>query len=516
MKIVIQHQDEFPSKIREAIQFHIAPPERQANIVLSEIKSAIRQYFFGRSIGLDSSSDEWHGPNKDIDLGEEVEVAARLFPTVLTEKEEDVFPIFLLMTCPQAVCFVPIVASVVLQSKHSFFTESNLMYYIQRTLFHNRGDESDRLAFSITTIIGQQGGMTLTRTEDCTILRKPSVEYDEACLSALIQMRDSGLVSQHELYELLSHLFDFWNSTKTKELLKDADVLGFFQTRFQLLLDWQPSLLDSYGSEKHVYWNREYPKNEGFWLTLISKFDTYEEEVMDPIIRMVCKYGLSHYPRELGFIFSHNYVNMYMRSDMKATRQKAMKRIYEIGREEIATKMRENHKVIGQWVYSVAKNTAIFSADELALQRNWFPDDYVKRKVPPDGLYALIRSDPIRALTQSRINMTTVPWSLGIVGGKKIVELYIHCLLERRYARFESTGTETLSIRFIVIVNAQSTLFYGPVKLYRTAYSIYVAASTSDTSHLAIRSIQFMVLVDVWSTPQQSFFGSSIGYLLYK
>jgi len=405
VKLVTKHRDEFPLKIREAIQFYIAPPERPADIVISEIKSAIKQYFFGRPIGLDSSSDEWHGPNKDFDSEEEVELAARFCPTVLMEREEeseeDVPQILVLMTCPQAVCFLPTIVTRVVHD--DIFRKTNLMYLIQRTLLHNRGNNSDRLTFPITIITEQPGGKNFIYTSVYSIIRKSSVEYDEACLYALMEIKDSGFVPQNESYELLSHLFDFWNSTKTKELLKDADALEFFQKRFQLLLDWNPSLLDHYGSKNVIFWNRrKYPKNEGFWVTLISKFDTHDDKVMDPIIRMICKHGLSHYPRELGFIFSQNYVNMYMRSDLKAVRQKAMKRIYEIGREEIATKMRENNKIIRQWVYAVATNTAVFSGDELLLQRSWFPHGYMTKKVSPDGLYALIRSDPIGALIQSR------------------------------------------------------------------------------------------------------------------
>mmetsp|Transcript_9543 Transcript_9543/g.19761 ORF Transcript_9543/g.19761 Transcript_9543/m.19761 type:complete len:203 (+) Transcript_9543:256-864(+) len=187
-------------------------------------------------------------------------------------------------------------------------------------------------------------------------------------------MKKLFLLHRCDLPRLLSKLFDLWNSNHRRELLKDADMLDFFQTRFQLLLDWDPSLLKDYGSKNLLDWNeslrREYHTNEGFWVSLISTFDRHDEKIMEPIIRMICKHGLSHYPRELGFIFSQNYVHMYMRSDGKATRKKAMKRIYEIGREEVATKMTENKTVVRQCAVSCYSNVVGFPT---ALSTRKFP-----------------------------------------------------------------------------------------------------------------------------------------------
>ncbi len=437
IELITKHQDEFPSKIREVVQIAVAPPERGSNTVLWEIKYAVKQFFWGRPILLNlvsaeerygpdknvDTEEERYGPDNNVDTEEEVEVAARYFPSVLmekdghrspiapapanwTEQDELLFPILVLTTFPRTVFFVPIVTKVALESNPFLFAENNVLDGIRLALFNNRGDCSDRLKFSITTVTNREDGSTIISRGDCSIRRKPSVKLDEACLSALIRMRKLFLLHQCDLPRLLSKLFDLWNSNQRRELLKDADMLGFFRTRFQLLLDWDSSLLKDYGSKNLLDWNeslrREYHTNEGFWVSLISKFDEHNEKVIDPIIRMICKHGLSYHPRELGFIFSQNYVHMYMRSDVKATRKKAMKRIYEIGREAISTKMTENKTIVRQWVYAVATNTAILSADELLLQRSWFPDGFINKKVSVDGLYALIRSDPVAALIHDR------------------------------------------------------------------------------------------------------------------
>ena len=54
------------------------------------------------------------------------------------------------------------------------------------------------------------------------------------------------------------------------------------------------------------------------------------EKIIDPVIQTACKVSLAHYPKELGFMFSQQYVHDGLRPNMRLRREHAQQKIFEI------------------------------------------------------------------------------------------------------------------------------------------------------------------------------------------
>ena len=347
LDLIIEYRDCFPSELQETISIM---EDESSMIVFSTIQAAIKDY-----LSKKATWGEWYGLDKDVDTHDQAEVVIRLFPTVLYELRDNLSPTCFLMTSSKAVSFVPLFLK--LGSRE--FQDSGVQPIV------------NRVPYNFSEVYLQQiiAGLLCNNSWNRDGNKENSAELDKESLQALKHCREIGLVQRGEMFCMLDYLFVFWNAKEyyfdDYRSEDDVEFVGeFFQKRFKLVLDWGPFLLESYMLK------------DGFWVCLSNIHENSNEKVIDPVIRTACQVSLSHYPKELGFMFSQQYVHDSLRPNMRMRRELAQQKIFKIGREEITKAMRQNKVPIKEWVRAVASN----------------------EKIPPDGLYALIRSDPIGAI----------------------------------------------------------------------------------------------------------------------
>ena len=337
LRIIIKYRGIFPSELQPAISYAEDLSKGPPKTAFEGIQSVAMAFF---SDGT-RKSKEWHGLNKSIDTEDQAEVAILFFPDVLFKLRDGRDPICWLASSPKAVCFVPLL----LRLGHCGF------------------GTKVRYSFSENCLRNVKRCLLCNNSWHWVDIKIYSEELDRESLLALIHLKDIGFVYRDEYFSLLNCLLTFWNNTENYFDGHDADFVTFFQTRFKLLLDWAPFLIENY------------MMNDDFWIE-VSCFHAHNDEVIEPVIRTVCKVALSHYPMELGLMFSQRYFDKYVRPELRERREKAQKIIFDIGREEITRAMKHNKAVIKDWVYAVATND----------------------RISPDGLYMLIRCDPIGVL----------------------------------------------------------------------------------------------------------------------
>lgn len=348
---IVEYRDCFPSELQDDISTAEAlSKENSALLVFRTIQSAIKKYLSNKP-----SWGEWFGLDKDTDTHDQAEVVIRLFPPVLYELRDSLSPTCFLMTSAKAVSFVPLFLK--LGSRE--LQDPGIRPIV------------NRVPYNFSEVYLQQiiAGLLCNNSWNRDGNKQNHAQLDKESLQALIRAKEIGLVQRGEIFCMLDYLFVFWNAKEYyfDDYRNDNDVeyvREFFQKRFKLVLDWGPFLLKSYMLK------------DGFWICLSNIHENTNEKIIDPVIQTACQVSLAHYPKELGFMFSQQYVHDGLRPNMRLRREHAQQKIFEMGRQEITKAMRQSKVPIKEWVYAVASND----------------------KIPPDGLYALLRSNPIETL----------------------------------------------------------------------------------------------------------------------
>ncbi|OEU11659.1 hypothetical protein FRACYDRAFT_244778 [Fragilariopsis cylindrus CCMP1102] len=223
MIVVLEQKETFPFRNRKKINVLIEE-------FLEKLEDDIHGMFFDNYIEADS--DNYRGLDSERDTEEEVEIAVRFFPEVLTrysENDEDgrqsvYYPIQLLaFTCREggrawqcnakAVSFIPLLARLAIEL--GLFEEDE-----RGGLLCLDVSEGDNVLY-LLTLTGE------------TIVENLEEKYraiDDKCLQVLIQLRKLGLLKKEDIqrYGLLRNL---------------CREKYFAEKRFRFLVEWDPNVL---------------------------------------------------------------------------------------------------------------------------------------------------------------------------------------------------------------------------------------------------------------------------------
>jgi len=225
----------------------------------------------------DEAAARWEGLDSEVDTEEEVEVAIRCFPDVLKGRVprarrhyyrilHGYFPIFHVMSCLRALPFVPLLAELG-DTFCTFRSEergggllvhvANRIWSPLEELFWNR------MLWSETRNYDEEYGRQL----------------DEVSLSVLLRLKEKGLMRKEDVGPCVSEVL----------------CVKPFRTerRFRFLLDWDPTVLKGLGpgcSLLRDFLKRE-PDNPVREDDELKRFQT------------IFELGMSHYPKDIGFMF---------------------------------------------------------------------------------------------------------------------------------------------------------------------------------------------------------------------
>lgn len=381
MKLIIEHQSEFPSKLRPRI---IAAASNEDGsealplVFLILVSQAVNNFFLGRFALDDDVFDVevfvhtmW-SRNSDVDTVEEVELAIRFFPGVLAS-------IFFLLLCEKAVSFIPLFVELGFEVGGFDKEERGGLtapYNVLRQLLHN-------------TVKKEYSG------------EKPSAEFDEESLAALSRLNKMGLVTKEDGHDLMSWLFEQSNLIPVTDLEPesyapaDSDVDGnslepegyapadsdsddnslepegyatidsdsddhslesedafrsisFIETRLRLLINWYPTILIEFGPV-------------GFLLsTFFSNYKSKKKSLDVRVFEVLFELGMYHYPIYLGFLFEDKNFSRACES---------------FGADKVAKIIANNNNTLVEALVSAA------NCDDVSL----------------DSFYTLLRCNPINA-----------------------------------------------------------------------------------------------------------------------
>lgn len=392
--MIIKHQSGFPSKIRPAIAA-AASETSTPRAFLSEVKRAVMLFFYGQPMtpkpsiyvlsqirqprnlqflidnGIASrrgeliTSVEWHGLDRDIDTEEEAELAIRLFPGVLDEcmtappslrQElpapgweqcicEYVDPLKMLTLQANAISFVPLFVKLRLDlfigNRYLFFKPFSR--HFSRYLFLNTYSE----------------------------------ESSAESLSLLARLRETGLVKRQSIDDmyLLWHMLD---------RLQGLDV-SFIAERMRLLIDGRPSVLkyarkfrsgtkiSRYDENLLLLYFIEYANPTGIHSNRYRLPDDCHKKLV-AIFGLIVEHGMHYFPNELGFVFHKSNNGVFIK-------ECKIKGLAEMVRGTFLKALGEYRHSLSGLVVAVATN----------------------REISLDGLYTLVRYDPITALNISSL-----------------------------------------------------------------------------------------------------------------
>lgn len=338
VKLIIEHTLEFPSKIRPAITatstLYNIDPDGEA--FLATLNLALTRFFSCESVetGEPALFVPPQSLNDEIDTVEEAELLLRFFPNVLTteifmfkvegmvrgDMHGDQHGFLVSLTCiPNPV------STLLIQEKAISFVPLFVQLGIEIGGFEER----------------ERGGLVtasiLTELFDSTF---------EQALPSLVQLREKGLVEQHEECDLMSSLLSAANDDKP---------LDFIETRLRLLVEWNPTILMN--GDNHTY------------LLHFHRFTDWNKD--QRIHQAIIELGKTHYPEHLGFVF-HKMINnrdlTYFSVSCSSGQTEWMKRmVFDVVLRSV------ERNTLRYYILLAATN------DDISL----------------DGLYTLIRYDPI-------------------------------------------------------------------------------------------------------------------------
>jgi hypothetical protein len=350
MNLIIEHRLEFPSNLREAIRESLGEEhsECQPEIFLSEVYKSVKAFFFGRSNRNNDESDDeskstlqwWYGLDSDVDTEEEVELAIRLFPNLLTEEYfsfsslNGCYPIYVSLMCLKALFFIPLLAELGVE------------------LGRFKEKERGGLTCFMKSVLFQLFCNVILRDDHD---EESSGKLDEASTAILMRLKEKGLMKKEDIYQC-----DLANLLLYRALYKKTLRI---EKRFKFLINWNPSILMECGQGNNLlnhYVCRLCRTNEG-----CLHPDTVQR------FQAIVELGMYHFPAELGFVFHKPTFQL-------ACENFGTKKVARIIDGEILRSLEQNNNTLNALVFAAATN------DEISL----------------DGVYILFRRDPIALLTE--------------------------------------------------------------------------------------------------------------------
>jgi len=262
--VIIERKDEFPERLKQAIEEASLNSSRNPNIFLTRIQETFADWLF--EAALSNNEDSRCGLDDERDTEQQVELALRFFPRVLCQRRYGLFPIFWLTKSTRSVSFIPLFAR--LGTELGLFQESERGGLVFGT---NGMDVFSQLAATATTG-GESNGEG-----------PPNQEIVDAKFLAVIQkLRETKLMRRSDIEKY-----------KMIDILRQQSV--FPKQRFLYLVDWCPSALLS---------NHGRGKVQTISVGLIMRF--FDKDDISGI-KMLFELSMKYYPAELGFLFDTIY-----------------------------------------------------------------------------------------------------------------------------------------------------------------------------------------------------------------
>jgi hypothetical protein len=397
MELILQHRSKFPSKLRGAIT-EISSRESRPSFFLTEVYAAARAFFFGRQIPVAAGNRTghhngnnaaealgtepsppfqwWHGLNCDVDTEQEAEVAIRFFPKILSESREasplsslnGCYPIYMLLVCSRALPFVPLFAELGAElGRFKIGERGGLTSFMKNVIFH----------LSCNNILRDE------------LREESSGKLDEASVKVMMRLKKTSLMTLSDIYE-----YDLVNALVHRSMRKMS-----FRTeqRFRFLLDWNPSILEECGRKNN---------------TLLCHYirDLYNYHLNSPRkaassdldrFKVICGLGMTHYPKQLGFVFHHNSTPLRLACEIFGT-----KKITRLVDYELASTLQRNNNINNNNDNdSSSTNTSNTTSNPTSSINSTLRDFVIAAatndKISLDGVYILFRRDPIALLPES-------------------------------------------------------------------------------------------------------------------
>lgn len=393
MKLIIENRLEFPTRLRKAItkasrsalKTSDDREEPSAELFLSEVYKASKSFLFSEPIItineddndngngngniIENNNEEferqtkkeqfswWHGLNSDIDTEDEAELAIRLFPSILMEKQNvsplssmnDCYPIYMLLSCSKAIPFIPLLAELGVELGSGRFVKEE------------RGGLTCFMRNVIFNLIRNNVLRDNPDKEDSS-----SIKLDELSATVMTRLKEKGLMKVIDIYEYdLIEILLF--SPRRRNRRRKLEV----KQRFRALVDLNPSILVDCG--RGICLMRRYLHD------FLSGTDGCEvkERVSLPTFRMIFELGMSRFPKELGFVFYDT--NFKIACEVFGT--ETVSRIVDY---ELSTKIGEKKNSKCQINVAQDLSVAAVSNSEISL----------------DGVYTLLRRDPMIMLRE--------------------------------------------------------------------------------------------------------------------
>jgi hypothetical protein len=293
MNIILELQNEFPRRLRHTIREANNNHKNSRNksnrknpkIFLSQVQDAFAIWLFEAALSEDLSGCL----NDKHDMEQQVELALRFFPKVLSLQRYGLFPIFWLCRSIRSVSFIPLFAR--LGVELGLFQEYERGGLVFGTNGTNEMDVFSQLAATTCREDNSNSNSNnLNKREHQEIV-------DAKFLAVIKKLRKSKLMKKSDIYKY--KMIDILCNNKNNH---QSSV--FPEKRFRYLVDWDPIvLLSNNGRGKS-------PKTLS--VRLISRFifaDTYNDKDKGDMtgLRMLFELSMKYYPAELGFLFDTIY-----------------------------------------------------------------------------------------------------------------------------------------------------------------------------------------------------------------
>jgi hypothetical protein len=263
MTLIVKHQSEFPEKIRTAICVAVNTPESNPERFRVDVYNALKslllcepEYVSTENENNDDAAVRWDGLDSNVDTEEEVEVAIRVFPSVLKERGPRIiafYPIFWVTTCLEALPFVPLIVELGVELGEFEDEERGGLACLNG--FGSR---------PLRELVANSAMQPMEHGHDYEDFDR---QVDEAYLSVLVRLKEKGLMRREDVRDCVEYILDEKPSRTEK--------------RFRFLIDWDPTVLK----------------------TGIQGFPLLENSGGLKRFQTIFELGMSHYPEEIGFLF---------------------------------------------------------------------------------------------------------------------------------------------------------------------------------------------------------------------
>ena len=331
--LLIQHRSAFPSKLCSSIEQAMADNQNKqgelsdATNFLAQVYEEVKAFFIGRHRDIVAEHrprilpEEWLGLDWNVDTEDEIETAIRFFPMVLTEYLHSTLailsPIQLLLAQEQTVSFVPIFARLLTEAGNFLERQFVVKYGLRNILELLMTNCFPKIVFGYEV----------------------SESFDDESLSVLVRLREMGLVENEEVRILVTALMGY--ALESDMLKQDR---GFIEKRLRLLIGWDPSVLE-YGRRPllHTIYGE-------------SMSHTCDESILLCMFDTLAELGITHYPKELGFVF-HKWGGISPLESFASS--VGTERVTRIVNEKLSTKFGSSPKALSSLIIETATNDKI-------------------------------------------------------------------------------------------------------------------------------------------------------------